>query len=255
MSELINKDPMTVGKILDKAVNFIFRNILWIALIGFLILLPGLLWNQWMSSEDSNNQFARLARLKYNLILQLISWVLSPLLAGTVTILLGEHFCGRKIPWYQGFGKSIKKWFPLVLLLLVVGTLVVLGSFLFIIPGIMVMCATACAIPAMMLEDLSPIKAFKRSCGLTKNSRFRIFGYFIFCLIPPIVGGIAALILETMPMDPLYKVGITALVLAPTQALWPAISTLLFYDLRIRKEAMDLEEEANMISVATEEIA
>jgi len=254
MSELINKDPMTVGKILDKSVNFIFRNILWITLIGFLISLPELSFNEWMPDANPEDTFVL---LKYKLILRVIRMVITPFLAGTVTILLGEHFCGRKIAWYQGFGKSIKKWIPLVLLQLVIGIVVGLGSILLLIPGLIAMCATACAIPAMMLEDLRPMKAFDRSWGLTKKNRLRIFGYLFINMVTVAIASSVIPLAVTMgvALDPIYKVGLSALIFAPFQALWPAIATLLFYDLRIRKEAMDLEEETNTISVETEVVA
>lgn len=239
---------MSLRKIIDKSVNFILKNILWITLLGSIISLPGIFLELRAPSAEPSNSFVT---LKYALILRLISLILTPLLAGTVTILLGEQFLGRSLPWYRGFQKSLKRWIPFILLQLVVGAVVGLGSILLIIPGIIAMCATTCAIPAMMLEDLDPMKAFHRSWDLTKNHRLRIFRFSCLpVLATALASGILLAITTSIPMDPLYKDVLSVIIHAPFQALWPAIATLLFFDLRIRKEAMDLEEEANTISVA-----
>lgn len=252
MSELTNNDPMPLGKIIDESANFIFKNILWITFIGFIISLLRLSFEWWMPSTELSSLFGI---LKHTLTFNLIDMILPPFLAGTVTILLGEQLLGRNIPWYQGVQKSIKKWIPLVLLQLLVDIVAGVGTILLIIPGIIAMCATACVIPAMMLEDLGPMKAFERSWNLTKNNRFRIFGYS--CLVAMLtivfVGGIPLVVTMGIPMDPIYKVGLSTIILAPLQALWPAMATLLFFDLRTRKEAMDLEEETNTSSVAPDE--
>ena len=249
MSELIDKSPMNIGKILDKSINFIFKNILWITLIGFIMSFLPLSFEMWISTAESMNQSVVSI---LNIIVGLLITSVGILFAGMVTILLGEHFCGRKITWYQGFKKSIKKWIHLILLNIVITIAIMLGFILLIIPGIIVMCATICAIPAMMLEDLRPIKAFRRSWDLTKKNRFRILGYVIlYCVVLIIINLIPALITMTVPIDPIYQIGISALILPPFYVLSSAIATLLFFDLRIRKEAMDLEEEANLITVGT----
>lgn len=257
MSEIINKDPMALGKIIDKSVKFIFNNIVWITVVGFGISLLELSLDhlrvsleQWKPNAGESIPFEI---LQYGPILILIYMILNHLLKGTVTLLFGEEFLGRNMSFYQGFQKSIKKLIPLILLQLAVAIVIGLGSILFIIPGIIAMCATACAIPAMMLEDLGPMKAFDRSWDLTKNNRFRIFALScLLMLIMFLLHRIPSWVTIVIPMDPIYKVVFSAIILAPFKALWAAINTLLFLDLRIRKEAIDLEKETNTISLVVE---
>lgn len=248
MSEIFINEPLTLGKILDKSINFIFKNILWITLLGFSIEFPQLIFSKWVGSEYQS-VINSLGSLQNRLMSGLIYMILTPFLAGTVTLLLGAQFSGNSMAWHQAFGKTLKKLFPLLLLQLLVVICIVLGSILLVIPGIIVMCATACAIPAMMLENLGPSKAFDRSWELTKKSRLRIFGYFILSgLIMLITAGILTAIIAIIPIPLIYQIGILALLTAPLHALWPAITTLLYADFRIRKEALDLEQETHKLT-------
>lgn len=258
MTEIAYKDPMTIGKILDRSIQFIFKNILWITLIGFIISFPSFAFEEWMSPLEPSNQ---LEMIKYKIIFYLISVLLGPILAGTVTLLIGEQFCGRKMALSVAIKKSLKKWIQLVLLHLIVLIVMGLGFFLLIIPGIIALCATACAVPAMMLENLDPMEAFERSWKLTKSNRLRIFGYLILTGLIVAIGqaitgmlvGFGSLIYEAISLDHLsiYTIGMMAILMAPLIALGPAIATLLFFDLRIRKEAFDLEEETQTILMAS----
>lgn len=245
MSKLM-KEPMTVGQILDKSVNFSFKNILWISIIGVLISTPEFVIQYSMPNASL---------LSWNrLIFGLMSLMAAPFLAGLVAQLLGESFLGNEISYTEAFKKTLKKIIPLILLQILSVLSTVIGIFLLVIPGVIVICATACSVPAMMLENLSPTKAFDRSWKLSKNSRMRIFGYFcIFTCITLLVQGVARL-LGNLPIDPIYKLGFSAITTAASSGIWPAITTLLFLDLRIRKEAMDLDMEASTLVVEPVEV-
>ncbi len=230
MTELINKATKSSGVILDKSINFIFKNILWIAFIGFTISIPELYLEQWALSKEIGTS---VGILKYKIIFRLISIILAPVLTVTVTILIGEQFFGRNMSWHQGFRKSFKKWIPILFLQLGIGIAVGLGSILLVVPGIIVMCATACAIPAMVLENLGPIKAFSRSWHLTKNNRFRIFGFSCLSVLTmTFAGGIPLALTMGIHMATISKVMLSAIIIAPFQALWPAIATFLFLEFR-----------------------
>jgi len=140
----------------------------------------------------------------------------------------------------------MKKLIPLILLNLAIGLMVFFGFFLLVIPGIIIAFATTCAIPAMMLEDLGPMEAWKRSWKLTKKNRFRIFGLFCLSFLTIILVVISAMpISAVVGSNPfaLYMVGVPLMMhlLLFFQVLGPAITTFLFFDLRIRKELVTVE--------------
>jgi hypothetical protein len=132
------------------------------------------------------------------------------------------------------------------------------GFFLLIVPGIIIMLGASLAIPCTLFEQLNPGAAFSRSMKLTQGSRGKVF--LIFLLMWAIqmglslVVGLPLAVVAEMKIGPgavaigllvlqrLVEFGIGALV-APIATI---AFTLLYYDLRVRKEAFDLQ---HMMSV------
>lgn len=244
---------MKIGKILDISLSFIFKNILWITLLGVLISLQNFFLPELSAEVDPDNIYSP---LMYKLAAGGVSFLLLPILAGTVTLALADHYFERKSPWYQAFFKCLKRFIPLVLLQLLAGLIVGLGGICFVIPGFIALCGLAVSIPALMIEDLKVTDAISRSFMLTKGHRWRILGYFFLCQITVIIFSLLLTFGGMKINIPLTNVVmINTVILAPLNALFPAICTLLYFDIRFRKEAMDIEEEANAIDVAAAELA
>jgi len=110
-----------------------------------------------------------------------------------------------------------------------------------------VLCGYGLTSMVVVLEDLvSAFDAFGRSAQLTRDSRLKVFFTWlvivIFTNILPsiVVFGISALIGPVSPVQPFLSLGtiVLGVVLAP---ILPCALTLLYYDLRVRREAFDLE--------------
>ena len=128
--------------------------------------------------------------------------------------------------------------------------LIGIGFVLLIIPGIYLMVALSVAVPALILEGLKGRKALARSRELVKDRWWRSFGTYILGLIviPIIFGVILGFIFEaavpeaTSVTAHLAQQGtqeaIIDLLSVPLQA---AVLTVLYFDLRVRKEGFDLQ--------------
>lgn len=143
-----------------------------------------------------------------------------------------------------------------IALLAVVGRLMgQVGSFLFIFVGVIgliwlviyVACAYGVTSSVVVLENLdSSFDAFGRSWGLTKDARLKVFGaavvaWLISALLPQgAVAVIAAAVGPQSASQPILVVvsSLLSVVLAP---ILPCVLTLLYYDLRVRREAFDLQ--------------
>jgi len=132
--------------------------------------------------------------------------------------------------------------------------LIMIGGFIaLIIPGIYLMCRICVATPAALLEDLGPSDSIRRSFDLTKDFAGRAFMIYLLCLA--MVWGIIAvfqmpfivlialsgkqtqlLILWTILMQIGNFIGSS--LVAPVSTIGFA---LFYYDLRVRKEAFDLQ--------------
>jgi hypothetical protein len=116
------------------------------------------------------------------------------------------------------------------------------------------MCRVAVSIPAAMLEDLGAVRALERSAYLTKGHVLQIFVIFLLMLVATYV---AILVLQ-MPLLILMMASVTAhktpsfglqvlqqLAAFVSQVLVGPIGTiafsLMYYNLRVRKEAFDIQ--------------
>lgn len=112
-----------------------------------------------------------------------------------------------------------------------------------------VACGYGTTTPIVVLEDLpSSFDAFSRSWQLTRGSRGKVFGtmavtWLMSAMLPGIVvAGIsgAANATGNAALQPLFVVlsSLLSILLAP---ILPCALTLLYYDLRVRREAFDLQ--------------
>jgi hypothetical protein len=95
-------------------------------------------------------------------------------------------------------------------------------------------------LPATLLEDLSPTAALSRSWGLVKNNWWRVLGIM---LVVALISGAISLILGMIPL-----VGVLLGTILVTPIYTIAIS-LLYYDLRVRKEEYSLEVLASELNI------
>lgn len=133
------------------------------------------------------------------------------------------------------------------------GLIMVAGFIALIIPGIYLMCRISVATPAALLEDMGPSDSIRRSFDLTKSFAGRAFMIYILYFL--LMWGLAAML--QFPF--VVMIGINAkqtqlvvlwTVLAQvgnfiSSALVAPVSTIgfavFYYDLRVRKEAFDLQ--------------
>ena len=129
-----------------------------------------------------------------------------------------------------------------------------LGVLLLFVPAIILFCRVAVAIPAAMLEDLGAVRALERSVYLTKGHVMQIFVIFLLVVVATYV---AILVLQ-MPLlillmasaaahrTPSFGLQVLQQVAAfVSQVLVGPIGTiafsLMYYNLRVRKEAFDIQ--------------
>lgn len=114
---------------------------------------------------------------------------------------------------------------------------------------IWVACGYGTTTPIVVLEDLSSsFDAFSRSWELTRGVRGKVFGtvavaWLMSQFLPQmVVGGVSGALgaAGNTSLQPLFVVlaSLLGIVLAP---ILPCALTLLYYDLRVRREAFDLE--------------
>jgi hypothetical protein len=137
---------------------------------------------------------------------------------------------------------------------LILNGLVVMIAFIFlIIPGVYVACRLITCVPAALLENLGPRESLERSFALTKDNAGRSFVIYLlylvifyaifFLLAFPFMVAVAVSAKNPAMMTMwtmLMQAGTTLATILVTP-IFTIASTVFYYDLRVRKEAFDLQ--------------
>ena len=127
------------------------------------------------------------------------------------------------------------------------GALLMLAGLAMLVIPVFVFSGLSVATPALVLEDVGAGKAMSRSWALTKGFRLRIVGLLVVVLIvlmiPFLAIGAMGGAFQAEPSTGSVVLitvasGLVSLVIGP---LLYCVLTLVYYDLRVRKEAFDLE--------------
>ena len=267
--------PMDFGEILDGSLMIYRRHFgLFLKLAVTALSVPLVLVVYFGLRALIDLQQNPVRALVYLLPIGLVYYVASLVLTtGTIRI-ISDSYLGREpqlrdalsLGWSKiwpltavGFGKGI------VAMLILLGCGVVVGIGVAVLKGagvllavalvaagtwflFFVLCGYGVTTPVVVLEELrSSFDAFGRSWELTRSFKLKVAGLFFVAVlltnfIPSFVfRGLGALFLQSVPPlgIALTAVGYVApLALAPVLA---AVITLVYYDLRVRREAFDLQ--------------
>lgn len=183
-----------------------------------------------------------------------LSMILKAIAQAASTFIISENYMGRRITAAEAFQRSVPYIGRLILLAILTSFVVGLGLVLFLIPGLILLSGLALASPALVIEGIpNSTDAMGRAWALSRGHRGKIFGVIlvtgILILLPSVaLGGFAAvssLNPETAeralsPAGLLWQMVAAALQVLIYPLLY-CVLTVAYYDLRVRKEAFDLE--------------
>ncbi|HEY0166344.1 MAG TPA: hypothetical protein VGB75_04805 [Jatrophihabitans sp.] len=276
--------PLDVGEVLGGAVEAIRRNARTVlglsavaavaqALIGLFVqryanLQGGRAIDQ---SDPANPQvyWGQLGKvLASTLGLSLLSSVFAAVLTGMIVVVVTEDVVGRKASLELVWSKVRSRIWRLVTLSLLVGVLAAVGLVLCLAPGIWLWGIWAVAVPALIIENRGIGQALRRSQNLVRGTFWRVWGIralgfgitlALGGVLSAVAGATAAAITGDRPAGLLgagagslswtylliSAIG-TALAVTLTAPFQASIDSLLYVDLRMRKEqlAVDLQQAA-----------
>ncbi|MBZ5539917.1 MAG: hypothetical protein LAN61_05285 [Acidobacteriia bacterium] len=259
--------PLSLGEILDRTFTVYRRHFLLfmgIAAIPQLLVLGVQLLEIFLKAAPApvappvtQQLQASGALLGLGILLGLLGaivYVVAILLStGATVFAVSELYLGRTITIREALRRMRGELGALFGVLVLSGLAVMAGLILLVIPGIYLVCRFAVSVPAALLENLGPRSALERSYGLTKGFAGRAF--LIYVLYFVIIFAAASLFqwpflygLALSRNDPamvrvwnaLMEVGGSAAGILVTPVLTIA-TALFYYDLRVRKEAFDLQ--------------
>jgi hypothetical protein len=261
--------PLSLGEVLDRTFSIYRKHFLLFAGITAIpqLLILALRLTQTMFTTfpaarprvpveqlQSNAASGLLAFGIVGVVVGLIVYLVAYLFAqGGTVFAVSELYLGRTTTIGAALGRMRGQLGSLFGVILLNGLAVMGALILLIIPGIYVACRLITCVPAALLEDLGPRSSLERSFSLTKDYAGRAF--LIYLLYFVLV--YAATMLLTFPFfiavglsarNPeamrgwlaMAQVGefIAGVLVSPVLTIATAV---FYYDLRVRKEAFDLQ--------------
>jgi len=182
---------------------------------------------------------------------------------GATIYAVSDIYLGRTTTIGASLGRMWGQLLNLFGVSLLNGLAIVLATLFLIIPGIYLACRLIICVPAALLEDLGARASLERSFDLTKGYAARAFGIYVIYIamlyaILLLFSVPALFLIATAAKDP----GILRISLVLEQVGTFAAQTLVgpffliatsvfYFDLRVRKEAFDLQMMMNPLGIAS----
>jgi len=171
-----------------------------------------------------------------------------PFVAGAVSRIVSAAYLGERMTAGEALRAVRSRWWAFIVAWLLVHLLEGVGFLLCILPGLLVMALFVPVAPAIAVEGLGPIRAMKRSFRLVKSRLWAVLGV---ALLAGILASTVGSVLGGVPSVLALVVGLrwgwlllaagsvlSGLVSTPLVSI---VATLVYYDLRIRHEGLDLQ--------------
>lgn len=236
--------PLTLGEVLDTSFGIYRRLFLPLLVVSVATQTIPLAIGVFVESAGGIGQQPALWLLSVGLAV-----VFGAVGSAASTFLIAETYLGESLTPQDAFLRSTPFMGRLIATSLLVSILIALGMLLLVVPGLILACGLILSTPALVLEDIPrPTDALARSWTLTRGFRLKIFASLlvalVLLLIPPITLG-AFVAVGSGTVAESTAVLIMLIVQSILQILvYPyfyVLITVLYYDLRVRKEGLDLE--------------
>jgi hypothetical protein len=266
--------PRSASEILDVAIQIIKQHFPQLAAISVLAYVPVMIAAGVFGASIAKMNFTSLAtgRITPELgatifavfaILGVCMMLGVTLANATITVLVSETYLGHETGAGSALRRALSRTPALIgamLIQMVVFFVAAVASMPFVLLGPLVLFAMLAfvlvalgwcfAMPAtVVLEGRGPIESFSRSRSLTQGSLMRVIGVLVVAWIAiyvvSMVVNIIGMIIAGLIHIPMLGFAIAMVAQVLIYPLLGVIITLLYYDLRIRREGFDIEMMAN----------
>jgi hypothetical protein len=225
--------PRSGPELLDAAFQFWRENFNLLCTVVAAAFVPIIVLEMLASAEPDSGIFALLARLG--------GAVFESMASAAVIAVVSERYMGREVTAGEALQKVWSRIGTIFATSFIYGLIVFVGLVLLIVPGFYFACKYFAMMPAVVVEGLDSSSSQKRSSTLTQGSKWRVLGLIVVAwIIYFVLLAIVAGIVETT-MRGMTGIVATRLLVVPIYPFLGILVTLLYYDLRIRNEGLDLD--------------
>ena len=249
--------PLTLGEILDRTFS-LYRShfLLFLGITGIpetLILavqLPQMAFEQYYPGRFGLTSFTGLAFILLLAVVSIVAYLFSQ---GGAVLAVSEIYLGRGITIAEAL-QRVRGSLGFLFGVAVLNALAVIGAaILLFFPGIYVLCRLLVCVPVAMIEERGPRDSLSRSWELTRDYAGRAFMVFLLYIaialaanmlfVTPFTIGVATSLKNPSTLW-FWMVGLQLGTRAAAILVQPILliaTSIFYYDLRVRKEAFDLQ--------------
>ncbi len=244
--------PLSTGEVLDVAFSLYRRRFATLALVALVSQAAAVVFSIYLQSAGGMLQHPVLW-----VIGAVLSSVCTAIGMGASTKVIADTYLNRATTAPEALRWIVPYLGRIITASLAFSLAVFLGMLLLVIPGIIVGTGLALSACALVVEGLTPMDALNRSWNLTKGSRWKVFLTLLVAMVliyivgfgATVIGGLVGAVLggnlETAVIAIAAIMGIMSILIYPY--IYAAV-TVLYYDLRVRKEGFDLEVMESQLS-------
>jgi hypothetical protein len=171
--------------------------------------------------------------------------IAAPIVAAAITFALGGLYLGREVTFEGSLRAALSIILPLMGTSILAYLLMLAGFLALVVPGIYLIFAFFLLWQIMVLEGVFGIAAMRRSHELMKGNKLRALGIILVtAIIAGVIGTGLQLVLGLVPYLGSIASSFTQ---AVSSVFTTAVSVVLYFDIRCRQEAFDLEHLARLV--------
>ena len=260
--------PLDVGQKLDAAIKLTTRNLKTLSLIVLVILGPIQLLTFLLTLSTLPDDFTvgegfgggpapedddfSAGFLAAQLLSSVLFWFASYFVAPAACFkAIGQSYLGERATWTESLGYMGRRLHSVLWIALIVSVAVGIGFLFVFLPGIFLAVAFSLAVPVLMVEGIKGFGAVGRSFNLITGHWWRTFGAMLLgFLLTVVISFMIGFVFGILMFAVVDESSVTAIALNSIANLVAQLVTLpffcallivIFFDLRIRKEAFDLQ--------------
>jgi hypothetical protein len=251
--------PRSTTELMDAAAGLMRLHYLELVTVNALFTIPGLIITVIYAPDvtvESGQDFGALMGRVFvgTVIVIAVALVSSALANATTVIIVSDNYLGREVTIGNAITQAFSRFGTVLLVALLQALAVGVGLVLFVIPGFLCVAWFFAAVTVVVVEGRGPIESLRRSRDLARGSVNHILGvYFLTGLVvgvaSALINALLAALASATHLGPQAAAVLSNAATVLVSPFFAVVTTLLYFDLRIRKEGLDLELMAKELGV------
>jgi hypothetical protein len=234
---------MSFGEILDMGFRILRNHFVLVVGLQAIVVVPTRLVADFINrGAVSSDPFTLLAGM---LPVFLALLILQPIIMAAITHAIGESYLSRSVTFGGALRFALSIVLPLVGTWILASIIVLVGFALLIVPGLILLLMFALLTPVMVTEQIFGMKAMERSWALMRGNMLRALGLIMVASILSVT--LTAGVDLVAGFIPVVGSIVAGIVQGAANAFGTAALVVLYFDIRCRKEAFDLEHLARQV--------